>query len=37
MGLQQSNLIFGMIFLGFIVFITMRGELPIYMGFLIPK
>lgn len=32
--MQQSNFIFGMIFLAFIVFITTRGELPTYLSLL---
>lgn len=33
--MSQSNVIFASIFLAYIVFITMRGELPIYLGFLL--
>jgi hypothetical protein len=33
--MNQSNVIFGAILIAYIVFITMRGELPIYMGLLI--
>jgi len=33
--MQQSNVIFAFLFIGFIVFITARGELRTYMGFLI--
>lgn len=32
--MQQSNFIFGMILLAFIVFITTRGELPAYISLL---
>jgi hypothetical protein len=34
---NQSNIIFGALLLAFIVYITMRGELPIYMGFFVPS
>jgi len=30
--MQQSNVIFGMILLAFVVFITTRGELPVYLN-----
>jgi hypothetical protein len=33
--MNQSNVIFGFLLAAFIVFITMRGELPVYMGFLL--
>lgn len=32
--MQQSNVIFGALFLAFIVFITVRGELPTYLSLL---
>lgn len=32
--MQQSNFIFGMILIAFIVFITVRGELPTYLSLL---
>lgn len=32
---QQSNVIFAALFIAFLAFITMRGELRRYMGFLI--
>lgn len=31
----QSNVVFGFLFVAFLVFITMKGELRTYMGFLI--
>jgi hypothetical protein len=31
---NQSNVIFGYLFVAFIVYVTMRGELRQYMGFL---
>jgi hypothetical protein len=31
---NQSNIIFAFLFVAFLVFITMRGELPTYLGFL---
>jgi len=34
---SQSNLIVGAIFFAFIVYITMKGELPTYMGFFVPN
>lgn len=33
--MNQSSWIAGYIFLAFLVFITMRGELPKYLGFLL--
>lgn len=33
--MQQSNAIFAFLFLAFFVFITMRGELPKYMSFVL--
>jgi hypothetical protein len=33
--MQQSNTIFAALFLAFIVFVTMRGNLRKYMGFLL--
>lgn len=35
MDFGQSNKVFGVILLAFIVFITLRGELPDYAGYLI--
>jgi hypothetical protein len=32
---QQSNAIFFFLIAAFIIFITMRGELPTYLGFLV--
>ena len=32
---NQSNVIFGYLLAAFIVFITLRGELPLYMGFIL--
>jgi hypothetical protein len=32
---NQSTIIFGYLAAAFVIFITMRGELPIYMGFLL--
>ena len=32
--MPQSNVIFGFLFAAFVIFITQRGELPIYLGFL---
>lgn len=32
---NQSGVIFGFLFIGFLVFITIRGELPIYAGLLL--
>lgn len=33
--MAQSNAIFAFMFAAFVVFVTMRGELPTYMGFLL--
>lgn len=33
--MQQSNVIAGFIFVAFLIYITMKGELPTYMGFLL--
>lgn len=33
--MQQSNLIFAYLFGAYLIFVTMRGELPLYMGFLL--
>lgn len=33
--MQQSNTIFAYLLIAFVVFITMRGELPKYLGFLL--
>ena len=35
--MRQSSIIFGALFVAFIVFITVRGELPNYIGVLFPK
>jgi hypothetical protein len=35
MGNSQSNVIFAYLLIAFIVFITVRGELPTYLGFLL--
>lgn len=35
MQMPQSNVIFFFVFAAFFVFITMRGELPKYLGFLL--
>ena len=32
--MQQSNVIVGALFIAFIIFITAKGELPTYIGFL---
>lgn len=32
---SQSDFIFGALIFGFLLFITARGELPIYIGFLL--
>lgn len=33
--MPQSNVIFFYLFAAFVIFITMRGELPKYLGFLL--
>lgn len=33
--MDQSTYIFGMLFLAFLIFITMRGELPDYISTLV--
>lgn len=33
--MNQSAVIFGYLFVAFLVFITMKGELPVYAGFLL--
>lgn len=33
--MNQSSVIFGALFVAFLVFITLRGELPTYAGFLL--
>jgi hypothetical protein len=33
--MQQSNVVFAFLFIAFLVFITARGELRTYMGFII--
>lgn len=33
--MPQSSVIFGYLFVAFLIFITMRGELRRYMGFLL--
>lgn len=35
--MSQSNIIFGFLFAAFVIFITQRGELPIYLGFILAK
>lgn len=36
--MPQSNVIFGFLFIGFMVWVTVRGELATYIGYLIrPK
>lgn len=34
-AMNQSNIIFAYLLAAFIIFITMRGELPKYLGFII--
>ena len=34
-GISQDNIIFGIILLAFVVYITVEGELPAYLGFFI--
>jgi hypothetical protein len=36
-GISQDNIIFGMLLLAFVIFITIKGELPTYMGFFTPS
>jgi hypothetical protein len=33
--MSQSNIIFGAIFIAYLIFITVRGEVPIYLGLLL--
>ena len=33
--MQQSNIIAGFLFMAFLIYITLKGELPVYMGFLL--
>lgn len=33
--MDQSNVIFGVLFVAFVLFITARGKLPTYLGFLL--
>jgi hypothetical protein len=33
--MSQSNVIFAFLFAAFVIFITMRGKLPTYLGFLL--
>lgn len=33
--MPQSNVIMAFVFAAFIVFVTQRGELPVYLGFLL--
>jgi hypothetical protein len=33
--MSQSNIIFGAIFIAYLIFITVRGEIPIYLGLLL--
>lgn len=35
--MNQGNVVFGALFLGFMIYITMKGELSTYMGFFIPS
>lgn len=35
-GIPQDNIIFAFIFLAFVIFITVKGELRTYMGFFVP-
>jgi len=35
-GISQDNIMFGLILLAFMIFITMKGKLSIYMGFFAP-
>ena len=34
--MRQDTVIAAFVFLAFIVFITLKGELPVYMGFFVP-
>lgn len=36
-GVSQDNIIFGLVLLAFVVYITVKGELPIYLGFFTPQ
>jgi hypothetical protein len=36
-GISQDNIIFGMVLLAFVIFITLKGELRTYMGFFTPS
>jgi hypothetical protein len=33
--MSQSNVIFAFLAMAFIIFVTVRGELPTYMGFVL--
>lgn len=33
--MSQSNIIFAAIFIAYLIFITVRGEIPIYLGLLL--
>lgn len=35
--MRQSSIIFGALFVAFIVFVTVRGELPAYIAALLPR
>jgi hypothetical protein len=35
-GISQDNIIFGMVLLAFVIFITIKGELSTYMSFFTP-
>lgn len=35
--MNQSTIIFGYLFVAFLIFITQRGALPVYMGFILSK
>ncbi len=36
-GVSQDNIIFGLVLLAFVVYITVKGELPTYLGFFTPQ
>lgn len=36
LGISQDNIIFGMVILAFIIYISMKGELKTYLGFFTP-
>jgi hypothetical protein len=33
--MNQSNVIFAFLFAAFVIFITVRGNLPVYLGFIL--